>query len=261
MARKKQPDIPLLPDLDAKTAAHVTAILDDVAIDPDAAVTTVKGKITAIERVIPDKELRPEGATLEAQAVALVITNQAQKENAGIFLHCVAAFRKKVAALCDPVCDAANFAHKQACKLRTALDASGKRAEEIAKAKYEAFDRAQEALRREEEMRRNAEAQKAAEAKQAEEAALLEAIGEDDAAEAVLYAPVVAAPVIIAQAPKPEGIARVERWVVEVIDAKLVPDEYKMLDMVKINGVARAMKQATNIPGIRAYDAGSVRVG
>ena len=59
--------------------------------------------------------------------------------------------------------------------------------------------------------------------------------------------------------PKPEepmkvaGTAVRTSWTFEVVDAAAVPREYLMPDEKKIGGVVRAMKDATNIPGVRVY--------
>ena len=209
------------------------------------------------------ERLKPEGSALETEAESLTVTDHKSSEHAGLFLKTIVAFRKKVAELCDPVCEAANLAHKAATKLRSTLDAPGHNAEIKVKFKLGTYLDAQEAVRREEEHRRNCEAMKAAQDKAESDAELLDAIGDTEAAEAVMTAPVYVAPVIIAPVAKPEGISRVQNWKWRVIDASKIPDSYWILDEVKINGVVRAMKEAapTAIPGIESYDAGTVRVG
>jgi uncharacterized protein with gpF-like domain len=51
----------------------------------------------------------------------------------------------------------------------------------------------------------------------------------------------------------------VDRWVFEVTDPKAVPREYLMPDEKKIGGVVAAMKDETNIPGVRAWNDPIVR--
>ena len=50
-----------------------------------------------------------------------------------------------------------------------------------------------------------------------------------------------------------EGSYLREDWDFEVVDAKLVPDEFKLIDEKKLRGVVKFMKDQTNIPGIRAF--------
>jgi len=63
------------------------------------------------------------------------------------------------------------------------------------------------------------------------------------------------APVVFVpkETPKVKGISYTTRWDFEVVDASLIPDEYKMPDLGKIRKVVDAMKSLTKIPGIRAY--------
>jgi len=56
-----------------------------------------------------------------------------------------------------------------------------------------------------------------------------------------------------------DGRASVEKWSWEIVDESLVPREYLMLDEKKINKVVTAMKDKTNIPGIRVKKETSVR--
>jgi hypothetical protein len=45
-----------------------------------------------------------------------------------------------------------------------------------------------------------------------------------------------------------------DNWKWEAVNLAAVPREYLMLDTTKINGVVRAMKSQTNIPGIRVFN-------
>ena len=212
--------------------------------------------------VIPEEKLKPEVQTLAEQAKSMKIDSHASNEAAGLFLRTVKAMMKKVAELCDPVCDAAFLAHKKACALRATLMNPLTSAENDVKGKVRKFLDDQEQLRRAEEQRLNAIAQKAAEDKAEQEAALLDAIGEEEAAAVVLATPVHAAPVVLAEVAKPEGVSKVQNWKWKVIDETKIPREYYVLDTVKINAVVRAMKEAAPqaIPGIESYDAGTVSV-
>lgn len=66
-------------------------------------------------------------------------------------------------------------------------------------------------------------------------------------------APASLAPVApIPDLPKISGIYEVEEWSAEVVDASLVPDEFKMLDMAKIQERVVRLKNLANIPGVLA---------
>lgn len=50
---------------------------------------------------------------------------------------------------------------------------------------------------------------------------------------------------------KLEGVSFSDDWKAEIIDETMIPREYMKPDMQKIVGVASAMKEATDIPGIK----------
>ena len=112
-----------------------------------------------------------------------------------------------------------------------------KREKEEAKAReLEAAGRAEkaEALRQKAEA---AEAQKLAEAEAQRQAA----------------AAIPAAPVVHIPQPKAEGVSSRQIWKYEIVDKDLLPREYTLPDDKAIGGVVRALKDKTNIPGVRVY--------
>jgi len=66
--------------------------------------------------------------------------------------------------------------------------------------------------------------------------------------------------IFIETQPEVEGIYHVELWDFEIVDKDKIPDEYKIVDEKKIRGVVKAMKENTNIPGIRVFKKLSERV-
>jgi hypothetical protein len=67
--------------------------------------------------------------------------------------------------------------------------------------------------------------------------------------------PVIAPEVVVvpSEVPKVQGLSFRTDWKWEVVDVSLIPREYMMVNEVAINGVVRALKDKTNIPGIRVY--------
>jgi len=63
-------------------------------------------------------------------------------------------------------------------------------------------------------------------------------------------------------APKVEGLRKVQEvWKFMVRDPALIPDEFWMLDMVKLGEYVRTMRESTKIGGIEVYcERGGVRV-
>lgn len=90
-----------------------------------------------------------------------------------------------------------------------------------------------------------AEAQRIAREKAEEDKKLAQALGMDEPTPAVADKPI--------EAPKTDGVSYREVWKFEIVDPKLIPSEYLIIDEQKIGGVVRAMKNLANIPGVRVY--------
>ena len=134
----------------------------------------------------------------------------------------------------------------EACKMLDRKRYQWKKAEEERRA------REVEELRRAEERRQAEEKLKLAER--------MEAAGMKEQAEAVLDAPM--APVDVPEpvkVDKPKGQAHIECWTARVVNAKLVPPEYTIPDMVSLNKLAKLMKGKASVPGVVFEDVGSVR--
>ncbi len=61
----------------------------------------------------------------------------------------------------------------------------------------------------------------------------------------------VEAPVLAPQAETPSGISYKIRWTAEVVDFKLLPNEYKLPNMPILNKMAQATKGKVPIPGVK----------
>ena len=73
-------------------------------------------------------------------------------------------------------------------------------------------------------------------------------------AEKTLDAPIVT-PVVVAQkVDKIAGITTRKYWHAEVIDFSKVPDAYKVADQVKLNGLARTLKDQAKVEGVRFFE-------
>jgi hypothetical protein len=59
---------------------------------------------------------------------------------------------------------------------------------------------------------------------------------------------------IVPEAPKTKGLAMRENWDFEIVDEAAIPREYLIPDEVKIRKIVKAMKDKTNIPGIRVFN-------
>ena len=112
-----------------------------------------------------------------------------------------------------------------------------------------------ERIRREEERRLQEIARKQEEERRLAEALQAEAEGNKEEAEAILEEPAyIPMPTVKTDIPKIDNRLFRKVWKFKIIDINKIPIQYLMPDMVKIGGVVRAMKGATNIPGIQVYE-------
>ncbi len=125
---------------------------------------------------------------------------------------------------------------------RLAVERKAAKTEEDKKRAIEQEAAAQQ--RRDDEQERLHQERLASEADARERTARAETL--ETRAETVTTAPV-------APAPKVKGISTRKVWKFEIIDQAKIPNEYLVPNTTAIGGVVRALKGATNIPGIRVY--------
>jgi hypothetical protein len=142
------------------------------------------------------------------------------------------------------------------------------------------FEQAEAQRRRDEELRLAQERRREEEDRLLREAAELEESGQHALAEAVVEHAVAAPPPVVTLPPPPKvsGVSSRANWQFKFAGCaaaipwdrlpqedrdrvlRLLPREYLRPDEVAIGRVVKAMKGATRIPGIEAYDAGTVAV-
>jgi len=222
-------------------------------------------EIAVIEAAIfaPAKELA-------TQALAIRVTNNQDRACAAALGLGIASMAKRVHESFDPIVDANFKAHRVAVAQRAAvLDPLESAKRHLASA-IGGYDQEMERQRRAEEQRlqneqrereaqENARLRREAEDRQLSEAEAALEIGDADLAEAIVSAPTLVElpppmPVIVPSAVQAvSGASTRTVWKFKIVDAAKIPREYLAVDEVKIGGVVRAMKGATNIPGVQAY--------
>jgi hypothetical protein len=240
----------------------------------------------AMEQAIEKIETKRNG--LLDRAVALVVRDAETKQIAWDLLNGIAELRKDIIsdfveskkkaydtwkAICsqekrhldnldepDTIIRSKLSAYETECRrIQEELDRQQREAQR--QAEEEARKAAEEAARKAHE-----EAQRKAEETRINEAIAAEAAGKPEVARAILATPVVVAPVapvIVPTVPVvvPETVSAkvegqgsmVENWYFEIADANAVPREYLLINESAIGKVVKALKGATNIPGVRAY--------
>lgn len=142
--------------------------------------------------------------------------------------------------------EAERIAAETARKEREKLEQEAAKLEAAARARREADE---------------AKAQKLAEAgRQAEAAAKRKAADELEAARLrdvearrLAAATMPTAPVVHIETPKVKGLSKRKNWTYEIIDESALPREHLSVNHKSISGVVKALKDKTNIPGVRAY--------
>lgn len=247
--------------------------------------TTVALVVSQQERAEGDQQ----GLQIATEATALVVKDQPSFEAAVAWLRdTVAPLKAKIADTFRPRIQQAHELHKGLLAderrfLGPVLDAErlvrGRCAtyeqavEDQRKAAEAAARREQERLEAEERARVAAEQkrlQAEAEERRLAEAAKAEEAGDKATAERLISAPVVVPavaprPVFVPPpsiaAPKAEGYSSRDAWSAEVtnlmalvkaVAAGKAPLSYLKADEVALNGVARALKNAMNVPGVKA---------
>lgn len=220
--------------------------------------------------VLPIPALQAKASSWPERARALAVADANSFIDAGGLLVDIKTLRAAIARSCDPVVSAAFKAHRQACKQKRDLEAPLLEAEAVIKGRMSAYSEAEERRQREEEARLAREAAEAEEDSRIREATELEAAGERDAAEEVLMAPHTLPPPIAAPAtPKVDGVSRSILWSATVTSKKALVDAVAAGDqpltlllenMPALNSLARALKGAMNIPGVRAVSKPSIAV-
>jgi len=243
-------------------------------------------------KIVETEPVEEKALSIVDQAKAVKVTDPETYTAAGSLWKAIGDMIKEVKDTFDPICDAAHKAHKQAVEKRAKYLDPLTAAQKSVKGLMSAYDAEQERLRREEqarleaiaraeeEARRKAEAERIEAERKAEEERLMaaaqaaEAAGDKQTADALAEAaievteaakeevaavvsePVTVAPVVLPKAtPKLQG-GPVYRtvWKARIVNERLIPREYLTVDMVKINGVVRSLKGATNIPGVMPYE-------
>ena len=191
-------------------------------------------------------------ALVEAKGV--IITTDEQNQKAGELLKTFRALRNEIAAYWDPAIEkakatkaAAEKTRKDICERKEEQDGPLRKGEEIIKSKMGAYWQKQEDERKQKEERLQAEARQYEEDKLLQEA---EETGDDS----ILEEPIIVPQVRIEQTARVEGISMQSNWKWRVVDPKLIPREYLIIDEKAVNAMVKAKKGTTQIPGIEVYE-------
>lgn len=193
------------------------------------------------------------------QAKQISIKTMDDYVRAGEIMLTIKAIRKKITDTFKPIKQKMDAAKQEVLDQERAADAPLKEAEALLSPQIITWNREQERIRQAEEARLREESRKQEEERRLQEAILAEQHGQKEEAEAIMETPVQVAPVVVPKSvPKVSGMSIRDNWKFKITNEKLIPREYLKVDEVKIGQVVRALKSATNIPGVEVYNEGTV---
>lgn len=207
-------------------------------------------------QLVETNEVETKAMSIVDQAKAVKVVDIESYKYAGELWKSIGDMIKEVKATFDPICEAANKAHKAATAKRASFLDPLESVYRSVKRLMSDYDAEQERIRREAEEKLREQARKEEEERRLQEAIALEQSGQKEVAEAVMEAPVYVAPVVIPKVvPKMTGGPVFQkRWDFEITDINQIPRQYMVPDLVKIRQIVTALKDQTNIPGVKAFE-------
>jgi len=234
----------------------------------------------AVTDTIPElpadvQELPQRALAVQKQAQEIQIRTDAENTQAANTLKTLKAERAIVQARVDAFKRPAVEAWKAANALEREAIGPYEEAEKMIKAAMLSFSRAEEEKRRraeaeerrileqkareEAEQRSRDEAEREASYAAAQGASKVEV--EEIRANPLPVAPVPIAPVVLpSTVTKTAGVSRREKWSFRIVDERLIPREYLMVNESAIRAVATTQKKLAKIPGVEFFDEGTVVV-
>lgn len=217
---------------------------------------------TAEVQVIDAKEIEQKALSIPEQARSLKIVDDTTYQRGGEILVAVKGLRKQIDACFDPIIKKAYEAHKEAKAQKTKVEAPLVEGEGILKSAMATYNTEQERRAEEARQRAEADARKRAEDEQVAAAAQAETEGDKATAEAILNAPVEVAPIVAPPpSPKVAGVSYRENWSAQVTDTMALikavaageqPVTLLQVNLPALNQMARALKGAMRLPGVKA---------
>jgi hypothetical protein len=197
----------------------------------------------------------------QAKQITAIQTNEDYIRASDILLT-IKEIRKKIEKTFKPIKQKMDAAKKEVLDQEKAADWPLVEAENYIKPLIAGYMAEQERRRKEEENRLREIARKEEEELQLQAALQAEAEGQKEEAEAIISAPVQAAPVVVPKTiPKVAGVTMVKQWKFRVVDAAKVPRQYLIVDEQKIGAIVRALKDQANIPGVEIFCVDSISAG
>lgn len=212
-----------------------------------------------------EETMKTEVLAIPDKAKLITVVDQASFDAADRFFGIIKDMEKKIDAFFDPMIEAAmetkrkaEAARKAVVTRRDEVKAPLVDASNYLRPQMYAWTKKQEEERRLEQLRLEAQARKEEEERRLREAELLEQMGEHEEAERVIEEPVIFQAPVAQKVSAPSNFIAKENWQFEIVDIDKLPRKYMVPDETMIRAEVKRMKGKTNIPGVRAYDIGTV---
>lgn len=200
------------------------------------------------------EEIQNEAITIVDKVKSLNILNKIDYDRADDFKIYIKKMESKIDETFDPIITKAHAAHKEALGQKKKILEPFIEAKSILTPKMTAFLIEEENKRKIEEERIRKELEKQAEEERINLAAEIENSGDKELAQEVLTQETHVPPVIIHNEYQQKNVKLKSVWKWEITDFSQLPDEYKIPDEKKLNGMVKLFSNNTNIPGVRIYE-------
>lgn len=190
------------------------------------------------------------------QAEAIEVVDKDSYDVAGAFVKSIKPLEKGIVEYFKPMKQKARESHKAICEKETEALTPVKGALKLFNGKMTKWHTEEQARVRAEEDRLRREAIKRQEDEKLKKAEELTESGDEEEAEAVLTAPIVAPVFKPRKVEKPKGISYRDNWKFRVVDPDKLPEKYwmRIMNGDMIEGEVKANKDKTNIPGVEVYN-------
>jgi len=209
---------------------------------------------TALKLVPETEEVGVKALSIVDQSKAIKIIDSETYIKAGSILTTIKDMIKEVENTFTPICEAAFTAHRKAVEKRDGFLNPLKDALRGIKGAMNFYDLTEEQKRREEQRKLEEVARREEEERKLREAIEAEEAGEKEIAEEILKEEIFIPPVVLPkETPKVKGVSFRTIYDFEIVNASLIPRQFLSPDLVKIGGVVRSLKEATQIPGVKVF--------
>lgn len=214
---------------------------------------------------IPDKRQTTAIAPIRIEAIqkksdqilalsnTIRIADTDEFEKAVTFVQEIKVLMDEIDATFDPIIKIQNQAHKRTIEAKRKYANPLQRAESIVKDKMKEYHLSRERQRKAKEAALREEAKNEEKNRRFQHALTASRDGNHQEANAILSSPVITPLIRVESETNHDAVSFRDVWKFEIVDPALIPEQYKTIDEKKIRGIVKALKDKTDIPGVRVF--------